>query len=169
MIIIHLDTEFSALASDARLISIGLVSEDGERTFYAELSDTYTAEDCGDFVKDHVLPLLEGGEVRMTWSELTPSLKDWIESYPSKVTIATDSLAWDWRWIIRIFLAEGSWPLNLENHPLLLTMNYLHNFDAFQAFLEQSYAGDGALRRHHSLDDAEANRRAWLLSGKHVI
>ena len=52
-------TEFTALHREAKLISIGLVAEDG-RMFYAELSDTYLLKDCGDFAREVVLPLLEG-------------------------------------------------------------------------------------------------------------
>lgn len=39
--LIFFDTEFTDLDRNARLISIGLVTEDGEKSFYAELSDTY--------------------------------------------------------------------------------------------------------------------------------
>jgi len=37
---IFLDTELSDLVRDAKLLSIGLIDETGERTFYAELSET---------------------------------------------------------------------------------------------------------------------------------
>ena len=45
-----------------KLISIGLIAEDG-REFYAELSDTYTIEDCGDFARACLLArrLIERG------------------------------------------------------------------------------------------------------------
>ena len=41
-------TEFTDLHWQAKLVSIGLVAEDG-RTFYAELSDTYQVADCSAF------------------------------------------------------------------------------------------------------------------------
>ena len=56
--LIFFDTEFTELGIDPRLISIGLISEDGQREFYAELSDTYTIEDCGDFARLAVIPKL---------------------------------------------------------------------------------------------------------------
>jgi len=59
---IFFDTEFTDLGVDPRLISIGLVAEDGERTFYAELSDTNEPKDCGEFARLAVLPQLEGGD-----------------------------------------------------------------------------------------------------------
>ena len=43
--------------------AIDLISEDGERTFYAELSDTYEPDDCSYFAQEAVLPLLEGGDL----------------------------------------------------------------------------------------------------------
>jgi hypothetical protein len=66
------------LSIDARLISIGLVSEDGERTLYAKLSDTYAEKDCGDFARQEVLPLLEGGCARMPLRELAVRLGRWL-------------------------------------------------------------------------------------------
>lgn len=38
---IFFDTEFTDLIVEAKLISIGFGDEAGERTFYAELSDTW--------------------------------------------------------------------------------------------------------------------------------
>lgn len=59
--LIFFDTEFSGLILDPKLISIGMIAEDGERTFYAELSDTYLASACEPFVLEAVLPHLQGG------------------------------------------------------------------------------------------------------------
>ena len=68
--LIFFDTEFTELGIDPRLISIGLVSEVGDRTFYAELSDTYMPADCGDFARLAMLPKLEAGKALMTFDEL---------------------------------------------------------------------------------------------------
>ena len=68
--LIFFDTEFTDLHWQAKLISIGLVTEDG-RTFYAELTDTYIDAECGDFARDVVLPLLDGGDARMTFPALS--------------------------------------------------------------------------------------------------
>ena len=71
--LIFFDTEFTELGVDPRLISIGMIAEDGQ-TFYAELADTYTQADCSHFAVEAVLPHLEGGKARMTMSELTLQL-----------------------------------------------------------------------------------------------
>ena len=160
--LIFFDTEFTDLHWQARLISIGLIAEDG-RTFYAELSDTYQVTDCGDFAREVVLPLLDGGDSRMALPTLSLRLGNWIEGLEQPVTLATDSLAWDWPWIQKFFEEPGTWPVNLAGQPLLLNMNYLADYDKFDAAIAKAFA-DG-LRRHHSLDDAKANRLGWIEAG----
>ena len=164
MLRIFFDTEFTGLIVDAKLISIGLVDETGERTFYAELSDTWQEDDNHDpFVQEAVLPLLEGGAARMTMAELTVCLRNWLEAFGQPVQMATDSLAWDWDWFREIFCEAGCWPENVDGTPLLLTMNYLIDYDAFNHAVEHAFA-DG-LRRHHALDDAKAYRLGWIAAG----
>lgn len=160
---IFFDTEFTDLAKDAKLISIGLVSEDGTRTFYAELSDTWRLADVGEFAREFVLPLLEGGAALMTTSELQRRLWIWIKEFGEPVKLATDSLMWDWPWIQEIFSAPNTWPENLDATPLLLTMNYLPGYDQFCEAVELAFAE--GLRQHHALDDARANRLGWIACG----
>lgn len=163
---IFFDTEFTDLVAHAKLISIGFADEAGERTFYAELSDTWRLDDVGEFARDVVLPLLEGGTALMTMRELRKSLTDWLEAFDEPVQLATDSLAWDWRWIQEIFCPQGAiptWPPNLLPAPLLLTINYLIDFDEFEPAIERAFAE--GLHRHHALDDAKANRIGWLAAG----
>lgn len=151
---VFFDTEFSGLTIDPRLISIGLVDETGE-TFYAELSDTYTAKDCDPFVREGGLPKLKGGDALMTMRELGERLLAWIENYQEPVTLLTDSMAWDWPWIQEAFYKLGCRPKNLVRRPEILSQE-----PAFNLAVERAYAA--GLRRHHALDDAKANRLAWL-------
>ena len=57
---IFLDTEFTCLVRP-QLISIGMVSEDGQE-FYRELKDTWTLAGCSLFVLGWVLPWLSVGK-----------------------------------------------------------------------------------------------------------
>lgn len=157
--LIFFDTEFTDLCVDPRLISIGLVSEDGERMFYAELSDTYQPKQCSEFTKLAVLPLLEGDSVSVSMRELGERLLAWLEAFGEPVTLACDSLAWDWPWVQEIFGELDAWPANLVRRPLLLTINYLNDYDRFIEAVEQAFS---SLRRHHALDDAKANRLGWI-------
>lgn len=166
MLRIFVDTEFTDLISDCKLISIGFVDETGDRSFYAELSDTWRANDLGDFAAQSVVPLLDGQASLMSMAELRGRLTGWFGRFDGHVRLATDSLAWDWRWMQRIFPSPKTWPFNVERRPLLLTMNYLVNFEAFEPAVERAFAS--GLRRHHALDDARANRLGWLASGSDV-
>ncbi len=156
---IFLDTEFTELGIDPKLISIGLVSEDG-REFYAELSDTYEQTDVGDFARKEVLPLLEGGSSRMTMPELSLRLGNWLESFEQPVRLATDSVSWDWPWIQTLFSDSWTWPANLAQEPEILLFDADPVAKKFSEALQRAFAG--GLRRHHALDDAKANRLAWL-------
>lgn len=157
--LIFFDTEFTELGLDPRLISIGLVSEDGAREFYAELSDTYQLTDCSDFVREAVLPHLEGGAARMAMDELTLGLGNWIEGFEQPVQLATDSLSWDWPWIQELFCTPGTWPENLDGKPLPLAQS-----PEFNLAVEKTFAS--GLRRHHALEDAKANRLGWRALAK---
>lgn len=157
--LIFFDTEFTDLHREARLISIGLVTADGEKSFYAELSDTYQRKDCGDFAREVVLPLLEGGDVLMSWHELSLRLGNWVESFEQPVRLATDSLAWDWPWIQKMFTTLRAWPSNLDGKPEILLFD-ADSGEQFNNALEQAFAG--GLRQHHALDDAKANRLGWI-------
>ena len=85
----------------------------------------------------------------------TIQLKNRIESLETSVTLATDSLAWDWPWIPRLFNTPGMWPRNLAARPEILRLD-----EDFYAATESAFAT--GLREHHALDDAKANRLAWM-------
>lgn len=152
--LIFFDTEFTELGIDPRLISIGLVSEDG-REFYAELSDTYRASDCSAFTQEAVLPRLEDGNALMSMHELAERLRAWLGDFGGPVKLATDSISWDWPWIQEIFNEHGGWPANLDGKPEILSV-----MGIFAEAMEKAFAG--GLRRHHALDDAKANRLGWI-------
>lgn len=162
---IFCDTEFTGFTDDAELISIGLIAEDGQRTFYAEVSnhDWNRSPVLGNFAREHVLPLLQGGEYAQTTEDLARMLTKWIEAFDSPVTLAIDSLQWDWHWVQALARTACAWPKNLSTQPLLLTMNYLKDFEKFEVSVARSFAA--GLRRHHALDDAKANRLGWIVAG----
>ena len=152
--LIFFDTEFTELGIDPKLISIGLIAEDG-REFYAELSDTWMEKDASEFARHAVVPFLENGSARMSLHELTCRLRNWIDDFEVSVTLVTDSLDWDWPWIIEVFSTLGTWPGNLAKYPVILRQD-----DDFASATEAAFSG--GLRRHHALDDAKANRLAWF-------
>ena len=154
--LIFFDTEFTGLTDNPKLISIGLVAENGSE-FYAEVSDTYLDDDLSDFTREHIVPLLMGDKFLMTHAVVKHRLKTWIESFECQVTLATDNAKWDWPFIIDLL---GDWPVNLSKECLLLNLNYVKDADLFFETVKHAYAR--GLRKHHALDDAKANRLGWL-------
>lgn len=109
---IFLDTEFTNLAPGAKLISIALVDED-ENYFYAELTDTYTVDDCSDFVKANVLPYLNGHQI-MTEQECALQITNWIEDRAVLCVLANDAPEWDMPFLINLINKCELWPANFE-------------------------------------------------------
>lgn len=151
---LFLDTEYTGLQQrKPKLISLGIVSEDGRREFYVELADTWQFEDCSDFVKREVLPLLKGPSVPM--SVARACLRSWFADAPRSVQVACDS-ARDFDFLLHLF--ADARPSNLQAgyydlRPLIDTTVY-HN-----AVLAH-YENDN--RVHHALVDARAYRKGWL-------
>lgn len=74
---VYLDTEFTQLSLDRRLISLALVDAAGAE-FYTELSDGWSTTECSEFVHQIVLPQLD------------------LERHGRPRAEAGDALAWDW-------------------------------------------------------------------------
>lgn len=155
--ILFLDTEFTDLGLDPKLMSIGLVDESGDKEFYAEVAHDVPKNGYTDFVREAVLPHMGPIDARVEWNHLVLSLGNWIESFEAPVTIATDSVSWDWTWIQELFYEPGTRPENLDGKPLALS--FAGPGRAFNTAVESAYRC--GLRRHHALDDAKANRLGW--------
>ncbi|WP_322106004.1 3'-5' exoribonuclease [Paraburkholderia sp. J41] len=152
--LLFLDTEYTGYSEPApQLISLALVTEDGRREFYIEISDTWRLTDCTDFVKREVLPLLDG--VGRSTEEARAELRQWLADCPRKVQAACDSPT-DFAFLLR--LAGLPRPANLASdyfdlRPLIDTTVYDKSVTSY-------YEVDA--RIHHALADARAYRRGWL-------
>lgn len=165
MINLFLDTEFTSLEiDDAKIISIALISEDGARSFYAEITDTYHEDDCSDFVKEVVLPLLDAPSRRghdflnvyekMTHIKAARELDYWLENIKDDVAIWTDAPDYDWK--LFCALLGYAVPHNVSTKPMQIEMNDLYKEEANRLFALPT------VRQHHALDDAEVMAKAWV-------
>ena len=103
----------SLISSSADLISIALLSEDGQHSFYAERSD-YEQGWCNQEVRAGILPLLDGSN-RVTRAELAQQLCAWLDSLPTEVEIGCDSrMDWD----LLMDALDGDLPHNVAGQPL---------------------------------------------------
>lgn len=153
--LLFLDTEFTDFI-DIDLISIGLVSEDGRATFYAERID-YRREAASDFVREAVLPHLgQQPEDSCSREELTRRLYEWLRGFPATLQIACDSthdrdLLWD--------ALEDGLPPNLE--PTVLKLAWQSEDRVFNEAVYKYHDQPGR-PRHHALHDAQSLRHGWL-------
>ncbi|NAT61619.1 hypothetical protein CU666_28975, partial [Pseudomonas syringae pv. actinidifoliorum] len=92
---LFLDSEFSQLSAQAKLISLALVGQD-RREFYVEVVDSWREEDCSEFVKEIVLPQLWGGKYAMPIIEARAALLRFLATYDEQLEIVTDAPVYDW-------------------------------------------------------------------------
>ena len=162
---VFFDTEFTTInfGEQPHLMSIGCVIEDG-REFYAELSDTWHVNLCSRFVRQTVIPLLQGGEFCITEAELAVRLKEWIEGLSDEeVILRSDSPMYDWQWVERLFKDYG-WPKNLLQKCGTIYFDDDDQISHYQDGIEIFWKENSA-RQHHALVDAKSLLFAW----KHVL
>ncbi|HEY6609913.1 MAG TPA: hypothetical protein VIZ86_02095 [Pseudomonas sp.] len=108
---IYLDTEFTQLSLDRRLISLALVAANGAE-FYVELSDGWCADDCSEFVHEHVLPQLDLDRHGLPTHEARQALHAFLAGLGA-VEIVGDALAWDWPLLVGLLGPLGL-PANVQ-------------------------------------------------------
>ena len=147
---LFLDTEFTS-PETKQLISIGIISEDGQRSFYGELND-YDESLCNRFVCESVLPHLEHNG--MSRDQLARVLRDWFATLPRRVFFSCDSYD-----DIKLVLALlGERPANIiENW---LDLRSLIDTSIYHNAVEAYHTPDKPW--HHALHDAAAHRAGWL-------
>ena len=145
---IFLDCEFTQLNQYSKLISLALVSESAEE-FYVELTDTYSVDDCSDFVIQNVLPQLDPLRCGQSLSDAQVSLRRFLGSFAEELEVCSDAPHWDWRFFCDLVCADHQpWPAQVMNQPTDLTI-LLNKIDA--EALEQVELPD---LPHHALLDA---------------
>ena len=156
--LIFLDTEFTGLGQrHPLLISLGLVSDDGRHTFYAELpSDTYLLE-CTPWVRENVLPLLNGRNCIVQPDKLRKRLVEWIGSLGS-VRIVTDAPDYDFSLLKSVLIP---WPENVGANPIRFDTRALgdRHQETLEIYRESYFTPEKP--EHHALQDARALRQAW--------
>jgi hypothetical protein len=169
---IFLDTEFTNLMNPD-LISIGLITEDGNHELYMERND-YDKKSSSQFVREMVEPYLMTNGMR--FNEMSARLYVWLDELPDKYQIMVDYPD-DWR--LFMDLLDEDLPKNIHGEPSYvypqLETNAVMKGMKDDSMLETIIAvrnsfKDGfsdffytfKLPSHHALNDAKANRYGWL-------
>lgn len=102
---LYIDTEFTQLSAERRLISLALVAADGAE-FYVELSDGWELADCSEFVVEIVLPQLDLATHGRPRAEAGAALHAFLAGLGA-VEVVGDALAWDWPLLLELLGAPG--------------------------------------------------------------
>jgi len=163
---IFIDTEFTTLTHEARLISFGAVSEDG-REFYCELTPV-VQEECSAFVREIVLPLLEGGVAACLRARFAERLAVWLGQFADPILLSDSD--WDIYVVRHALSGERNRLPGLVTIPgpagplevmlLMLAPLSAEAMAVFQREVAQHFARDN--RQHHALVDARAMRAGLL-------
>jgi hypothetical protein len=138
-----LDTEFTSLTAQAKLISLALVIPDGPE-LYIELPHNWSLADCSTFVVDIVLPQLEPERYGMEVPQAREALWQFLEPFTEEVIVCCDAPLWDWEFFSQLAYHHGKWPGNVQNTP--------HN--SFDLFGDLINAMPEEQVPHHALLDA---------------
>jgi len=152
---VFFDTEFTSLGSDPRLLSVGLVSEDGQE-LYLELTDDWMDAMCSPWVRQHVLPMLGKGE-QLTRREAGKRIGDWLATFSVQPTLLGDT---DWDTNLITQLLEESGLTRTDFRVELLAFQSREQAKAFEVAKQQYFQLQKATP-HHALTDAHAFRSAW--------
>lgn len=167
---VFFDTEFTDLTKMGSLVSIGLINEIGDRTFYAELTDTYNRFSCSEFVRSNVLPVLNSEPLKpplsnnnihakFSLAETKYYLHQWFENQIELIQLWSDAPFYDWFYVQELF--KAGFPSNLIRTPKSLVVDDSSLKKLFEARVVQAYTIN-RLTRHHALNDARVAREAWL-------
>lgn len=157
---IFVDTEFSDLVADAELISFGAVTGNGQE-FYVELIPWPII--TSEFVKENVLPLLDGITCACARTKFPTVLADWLAHFPDPILISDST--WD------IYHIRKSLGHPAVHHPGVVKLTTSEGCTIEVGLLTLPPMGDAALeiydaavadyfaqdpRQHHALVDARA-------------
>lgn len=164
---LFVDTEFTDF-KNTELMSIGIVSEDGQHEFYKEVQ--HIPDFRSDFVNKVVVPLMDRdfkhGDI------VAFDMKQWLDSLPGDYVIIVVDYVGDWHLMEPLLKKQ---PTNKKVYVKMLSFAFTHMLAerGFSNGERSVYAMNAMMngianyynidpRQHHALVDARANRYGWL-------
>lgn len=182
---IFFDCEFTGLHQGTTLISIGFISEFGER-FYAELTD-YDSSQINDWIRKHVIANLKFKKPFETQrdideykllgsqSDVKIELEHWFKSTlkehsRKQVEIWSDCLAYDWMIFCQLWDGALNIPKEVYYIPMdISTLFRIKNIDPDINREKFAEIDDSNAEKHNSLWDAEVIRSCYgKLTGEEI-
>jgi hypothetical protein len=157
LMILFLDTEFTDLSPEMELLSLALVSVDGDYEFYGERNDVPAAQ-CSHFVRSAVLPQLTAPPpISGDRAHLQARLRAFVESLREVARLACDS---NFDMELFVDLIGLPWPEQLN--PMRLQMERTRWFYDQDFVLARSRYHTAGHPCHHALHDAHGLRAGYL-------
>lgn len=168
---LFIDTEFTDF-NPMELMSLGIVSEDGEHEFYVEIND-HNPNFRSGFVNEVVMPLMDMHKYGKPYNEAAVMLSSWLnELSTEEATIVVDYTG-DYQLFAKLLKAGPPCTKKLSfkmlNHALMdmlrergiqMSDEIARGFAALISETPKYFEQDA--RQHHALVDAKANRHGWL-------
>ena len=169
-------------------MSIGFVSYDGTRAFYAEFTD-YDQSQMDHWLKENVVDRFiltdmsdhtykESGKTQFFKGDLdwvvshTKGLKNWLQSFGEKIVLAASGGTYDWvvfRTMMRIKYVEDI-PEYIDGWPIdVVSLLRWEGYDLEEEYFKENFIGASDYsNKHNALEDARVIRDVYLkLEAKH--
>lgn len=154
------DMEFTGLRQDTTLISIGLVSEDGQK-LYCELDD-YDLSQVNEWIRENVTQHLWIQQPEITppvdtdyaigdASDIAQEIRDWLSQW-EQVEMWSDVYAYDWMLFCNLFGGAFGIPGNVYYIPFDLATLFWAKGEDSDVNREQFASHPG--NKHNALHDA---------------
>lgn len=164
------DCEFTDLASDSDLLSIGFVAAESDSELYIEVSDANFAI-ASHFVRQEVLPLFgqHNPEVLLR-ADAAKRIETWLGDLrsgdPQRQIVMVSDSQWDWQHFLDLFpvfrAGHPSWAseFNLVGRMVQQLLGSGRQMAGFNESMETYHRQHQ--QRHHALVDARALKTAYL-------
>jgi hypothetical protein len=170
--IVFLDTEFTELVHEPRLLSVGMVNNELQISeFYAEVTDADRLSEASFFTRDTVLPQFgKVPDAACTHFELGARVSAYLKSLVERLAMNQQLVVafechLDWELLV-LAMEDGAKDSCAELLQRICPTNIfnLAGFEAGKATAESYFQKQrhAAIARHHALCDARALRIAYL-------
>ena len=180
--ILFYDLEVTRLHQQTTPMSIGFVSYDGTRVFYAEFTD-YDKSQMDHWLKENVVNRFiltdmsdrtykESGKTQffkgdLDWVVSHPKgLKNWLQSFGEKIVLAASGGTYDWvvfRTMMRIKYVEDM-PDYIDGWPIdVVSLLRWEGYDPEEEYFKENFTGaSDRSNKHNALEDARVIRDVYL-------
>lgn len=160
---VFFDCEFTGLHQNTTLISLGIVSENGD-AFYIEVND-YAESQVDDWLRENVIANLGKPDIECHYAVCSTSLgtdllKSWLRRFDT-IEMWSDCLAYDWVLFCELFGGGAEClPRNVYYIPFdLCTLFKVKGIDP--DIHRETFAGIDGGKKHNALHDAVVIRACY--------